>query len=144
MFFGNDRDSLRRHYLSVWEKAKQQQPLTPLERIIAEIIFEHPEYHELLEKGEKNLDKDWLPEGGEANPFLHMGMHIALTEQIQTDRPIGIRDVYQVFRLREEAHAVQHRMMECLGEALFHAQKTAGVPDEQDYLQCLKRLAGMA
>lgn len=140
MFFGSDRDSLRRQYLAAWDKARRQQALTPLERIIVEIILEHPEYHPLLEQGEEKLDRDWLPEGGETNPFLHMGMHIALTEQIQTDRPAGIRDVYRGLRLREDAHQAQHRMMECLGEALYHAQQTGLGPDEQAYLACLRGL----
>lgn len=140
--FGNDRDRLRRYYGAVWRKASAGQPLEPLERLIAEVIREHPQYHAVVDNAEALLGCDYLPEMGETNPFLHMGMHIALREQISGDRPDGIRKVYQRLCQRMgEAHRVEHQMMECLGEMLWAAQRANTAPDESAYLQRLRRLA---
>ncbi|MBI3570709.1 MAG: DUF1841 family protein [Gammaproteobacteria bacterium] len=90
-------------------------------------------------------DRDYLPEGGQTNPFLHMGMHIAIEEQLALDQPRGIRAHYQqlLARLADE-HAVQHRMMECLGEWLWRAGRNGAAPPETDYLNCLAQLASGA
>lgn len=113
--------------------------MTALETIIADVIRLHPEYHALLEDGGRNLDKDWLPEGGETNPFLHMGMHIAIREQLSIDRPAGIKTAHAALLARTgDAHAAEHAMLECLGEALWRAQRENRLPDEQAYLACIK------
>jgi len=112
-----------------------------MQTIIANIIELHPEYHSLLDN-ENTLDKDYLPEQGETNPFLHMSMHIALHEQISTDRPAGIKTVYQKLTLKNNsAHDAEHAMMECLGEALWQAQRNQTMPDEAAYLICLQKLS---
>ena len=115
--------------------------MEPLESLIANVIGQHPEYHAMLQS-EDALEKDFTPEQGQSNPFLHMGMHISLAEQISTDRPAGIRDTYQKIRNKlGDAHAAEHHMMECLGLALWEAQQQNRAPDEQAYLECLKKLA---
>ena len=140
--FGNDRESLRRHYFTVWEKAGAGQPLEPLERIIAAVIREHPDYQPLLRDAEAHLHRDYTPEMGQTNPFLHMGMHIAIQEQLGSDRPEGFRGVYrQIHRRVGDVHAAEHLMMECLGEILWEAQRGGVVPDERVYLERLRRLA---
>lgn len=141
MMFGQNREELRRFYLQVWQKHQQQHILQPLEQLIAEVLILHPEYHSLLENEEAALSRDFNPEQGEGNPFLHMGMHLALHEQVATDRPVGIRAMHTSLRLRlGDVHEAEHRMMECLGEALWQAQRNGQMPDEQAYLECLKRL----
>lgn len=116
--------------------------MTALETIIADVIRLHPEYHRLLEDAGKTLDKDWLPEGGETNPFLHMGMHIAIREQLSIDRPAGIKAAYgALLAHRGDAHAAEHEMLECLGETLWRAQRENKLPDEQAYLACIKARA---
>jgi hypothetical protein len=115
--------------------------LDPLQMQIVSVIEQHPEYHRLLENPEQALGKDYLPELGETNPFLHMGMHLGIREQIDTDRPAGIRMLHQ--RLLEQhgdAHELEHKMMECLAEMIWQAQKTGTAPDETHYLDCLKSL----
>ena len=80
---------------------------------------------------------------GQTNPFLHMGMHLAIREQLATNRPAGITETFGLLMARvQDAHAVEHRMMECLGEALWQAQRSGQEPDEARYLACLRQLAG--
>ena len=139
--FGQDRHQLRQRYVDAWRKQQAGQALQPLEALIAEIVSLHPEYHHMLDQGEDTLDKDFLPELGEANPFMHMGMHIAIREQLATDRPAGIVAAYQqLLRKRQDAHAVEHDMMECLGRVLWEAQRAGGAPDEAAYLACVSKL----
>lgn len=139
--FGQDRDSLRRFFLDAWRKRQADDPLEPLERLIAEVVAQHPEYQALLTDPERALSAEFTPEAGQSNPFLHMGMHITLAEQLASDRPSGIRVIYR--RLAPEGadrHQVEHRMMECLGLVLWEAQRDGRAPDEKAYLDCLRRL----
>ncbi len=139
--FGQDRDQLRRFYLTSWQKRLAGEPMQPLERLVAEVIGQHPEYHDLL-ADEAQLQREFSPAEGETNPWLHMGMHITLGEQLGADRPGGIRGVYQrIVRRFGDHHAAEHAMMECLGRVLWEAQRAGDVPDEQAYLDCLERLA---
>jgi hypothetical protein len=141
--FGNDRDRLRRYYCTVWEKVQAGQPLEPLEHLMAGVIREHPEYQPALANAETALGREYLPEMGETNPFLHMGMHIAIQEQLSSDRPTGIREVYQQLCQRlGDPHPAEHQMMECLGETLWEAQRAGVEPDEQVYLERLRRIQG--
>jgi hypothetical protein len=140
--FGNDRDRLRRYYRTVWDKANAGQPLEPLEHLIAGVIRQHPEYQPVLADAETAWDRDYLPEMGQTNPFLHMGMHIAIQEQLGANRPAGILEVYQqLCRRASDSHAAEHGMMECLGETLWEAQRDGREPDERVYLERLRRLA---
>ncbi|CAK0781920.1 DUF1841 domain-containing protein [Gammaproteobacteria bacterium] len=141
MIYGQDRDRLRRLWCDAWGKARASEPLEPLEQLIAHTVAEHPEYHAVMEDPEGNTSRDWLPAGGETNPFLHLGMHLALQEALATDRPPGVREIYQALATRlRDAHIAEHRMMECLAEALWQAQRNGRPPDEQSYLNCLRRL----
>ncbi len=140
--FTQDRRKLRQFFIDVWNKARAGgQALEPMEQMVAAIVRDHPEYHPLLEGGEEVLERDFTPEMGQSNPFLHMAMHIAIHEQVSTDRPAGIRDLYQRIGLKmKNPHEVEHAMMECLGEMLWQAQRSGTPPDEQAYLEKLKRL----
>ncbi|GAB4296329.1 MAG: hypothetical protein Kow0096_13690 [Thiohalomonadaceae bacterium] len=139
MLFGNDRTALRRFYLEAWRKLRNNQPLEPLERQVAEVVSEHPEYHALLES-EDTLAQDYTPEMGQSNPFLHLGLHLAIREQLGGDRPAGIVAAYRALLLRlGDPHTVEHHMMECLGQALWEAQRAGRAPDEAAYLACLKK-----
>ena len=138
--FGQNREELRRFFQASWKKRLDGVSLQPLEHIVAQVIEQHPEYHPHLEDPEQ-LDRDFTPEQGETNPWLHMGMHITLAEQIGADRPSGIRSHYQAVLQRfGDHHAAEHAMMDCLGVALWEAQRDGTAPDEQRYLACLKKL----
>lgn len=138
--FGNDRNEIRRTYYDAWHKAQQGQELSPLELMIAEVVQLHPEYHKMLEAGEATLDADFGVDQGEANPFLHMGMHIAIREQVSTDLPPGLATIHQQLSQRADHHQAEHQMMECLGEVMWHAQRSGTEPDVQQYLECLRRI----
>jgi hypothetical protein len=139
--FGSDRTQMRRFFTETWRKARNGEVLVPLEQLLAGVIQQHPEYHPLIEAPDNAHDKDFLPDGGETNPFLHMGMHISLQEQVGTDRPAGIRTLYQKAVTKVgDSHEAEHQMMECLGKMLWEAQRENRAPDEQAYLQCVKHL----
>ena len=141
MLFSQDRIELRRFYSSTWQKRQQGFELEPLEKQVSDVIEEHPEYQKLLQSGEDTLDRDYTPEDGESNPFLHMSMHLALREQVGTDRPAGIAMLTRSLLLKyQDGHTVEHLMMECLGQMLWDAQRRQSMPDEAAYLECLRQL----
>jgi hypothetical protein len=140
-FHDQSREALRRMYVDAWRKHRDSRPVEPVEDQIIRVVEFHPEYAALLESGAEALDRDYTPEGGQANPFLHMGLHLAIREQVATDRPAGICDVHQALLSRlGDAHAAEHAMIECLGEALWQAQRSGRPPDEAAYLEALRRL----
>jgi len=137
--FAQDRTELRQMFVTAWQKHVDKQLMEPLEAVIAKIIELHPEYHSLLEN-QAALDKDYTPEMGETNPFLHMAMHISIQEQLSTQRPSGIEQIYQSMLGKiKDPHETEHLMMECLGKMLWEAQSQNRAPDESDYLNCLKK-----
>jgi hypothetical protein len=141
VFAGQNREQMRRMYLEAWRKFTARAPLEPLEAQLAAVIAEHPEYVEWLEAGETALTTEFTPEGGRQNPFLHMGLHLAIRDQVATDRPHGIAEVHQKLSARlGDAHAAEHAMLESLAEALWDAQRSGRPPDEQAYLERLRNL----
>ncbi|HVC30912.1 MAG TPA: DUF1841 family protein, partial [Steroidobacteraceae bacterium] len=107
----------------------------------AAVIAGHPEYIPLLESGPQALAADYTPEGGRENPFLHLGLHLAVREQVATDRPAGIAAIHQSLSTRlGDPHAAEHAMLEVLGEALWEAQRSGRAADEQRYLERLRAL----
>jgi hypothetical protein len=141
VFAGQSRDDLRRMYLEAWRKFSAKQPLEPLEAQLAAVIAEHPEYIPLLESGDTALGSDFTPEGGQANPFLHLGLHLAIREQVATDRPKGIAAIHQKLAARlGSAHEAEHAMLEPLAETIWESQRSGVLPDEQRYLERLKTL----
>jgi hypothetical protein len=139
MIFGQDRNELRKMYAEAWKKQLAGQPMSPLELQIAAVVAQHPEYHDAVTGGD--LDRDYTPEGGRTNPFLHMGLHLGIREQVATDRPAGIAKIYEALAARDgDPHAAEHRMIECLAETLWEAQSANRAPDEALYLERLRRL----
>jgi hypothetical protein len=142
-FHEQDRGGLRRHYVEAWRKHRAALPLQPFEHQLVTVIEQHPEYHPLLEDDRQAIDRDWTPESGQANPFLHLGLHLAIREQVATDRPTGIAAVHrELARRLDDVHEAEHRMLERLGEALWQAQRSDRPPDEMAYLLSLQRLLG--
>ena len=142
MFQDHSRDQLRLTYCRVWQRLRAGQPLKPLEAQIAEVIVAHPEYQPLLEDQDDASGRDFDIGLGATNPFLHMGMHLALGEQVATDRPAGIAALHRQLCIQHgDRQAAEHAMMECLGEALWSAQRHATAPDETRYMGCLRRLS---
>ncbi|MES9968817.1 MAG: DUF1841 family protein [Candidatus Thiodiazotropha sp.] len=136
-----DRNQMRQVFFEAWRKCQAGEEMEPLEKMIASVITQHPEYHAMLNDRERFLVQEFHPDGGESNPFLHMAMHISLLEQISTDRPLGISEIYRnLCQRRGENHDVEHQLMECLGRMLWEAQSANRMPDEQSYLDCIKAL----
>jgi Domain of unknown function (DUF1841) len=141
LFAGEGREQMRRRYLEAWRKFSAGEPLEPLQGQLAGVIAEHPEYIGWLESGEGALAAEFTPEGGRGNPFLHMGLHLAIREQVSTDRPAGITAIHRQLATRTgSAHEAEHRMLEPLAETLWEAQRSGLAPDEQAYLERLRRL----
>jgi hypothetical protein len=144
MLFGTDRTALRRTFAQAWQHHLQGVPLEPLQAQIVKVVAEHPEYHRTVEDADA-LDRDYLPEGGQSNPFLHMAMHLALLEQCANDRPSGIsKAMARAQRRSTSSHETQHQAMECLGRVLWEAQAEARAPDEGSYLRCVQSLTKRA
>ena len=140
MIFTQDRGRLRALYRDVLAKMEAGSPLEPLEAQIADVLSEHPEYHAAVRDPEGH-DRDFPPETGEVNPWLHMGLHLAIREQVSTDRPPGIRELWQRLSARlGSAHEAEHAMQEQLVEALWTAQRAGTAPDEAAYLESLRQL----
>jgi hypothetical protein len=141
LFAGSDRDQLRRAWLEAWRKHRGGLPLEPLEAQLADVIAAHPEYHALLEGGPETAAREWTPEDGESNPFLHMGLHMAVREGVSTDRPPGLRAAFLALAgTSASGHEAEHRLLECLAEALWEAQRAGRPPDEATFLARVRRL----
>ena len=139
MIFGQDRNELRQMYADAWKKHCGKLPLSPLEAQIADVISLHPEYHGDVTGDD--LNRDYTPDGGQTNPFLHMGLHLGIREQVSTNRPAGIAGVHAALATRlGDVHAAEHQMIECLAETLWEAQSGNRPPDEAKYLERLRQL----
>ena len=139
MIFGQDRNELRKMYADAWRKRCDKLPLSPLEAQIAAVLEIHPEYHDDV-TGD-TLDRDYDPDGGKTNPFLHMGLHLGIREQVATNRPPGVAAVCTAITSKlGDLHAAEHQMIECLAETLWEAQSSNQPPDEARYLERLQQL----
>jgi len=126
-------------YVDAWQKSRSGEIMSPLEAQIAQVVSDHPEYHEILTPA--TLDESFTPEDGKTNPFLHMGLHLAVREQVATNRPPGIATIFKDLAAGSgDALAAEHKMLDCLAEALWEAQRANAPPDEQRYLRRLRKL----
>jgi hypothetical protein len=138
IFGGMSRDQLREMYRSAWRKFKGEQALSPLEKQIVAVISEHPEYRVIVESAAADL-ANYSPRSGQLNPWLHMGLHLAIREQVSTNRPAGIAEVHAKLAAHAGgAHEAEHRMLEVLAEQLWEAQRSGKPPDENAYLERLR------
>jgi hypothetical protein len=130
-----NREQLRRTYAETWAKHLARSPLTPLEALIADVIGAHLEYQSIVADADTALAFEPDASGAADNPFLHMGLHLAVREQLSIDRPPGIRDLHRQLQAQYgDSHRAEHALMEALGEELYLAQRDARGPDEQQYL----------
>lgn len=140
--FSNDRSEIRRLYAEAWAKARRGADLSELEARIAGVVAEHPEYQPLIEAGDAAVEAEFPPEAGRTNPFLHMGLHIAVREQLAIDRPPGIRRAFETLAAARGGRDAEHALVECLAETLWEAQREARAPDDAAYLARLRTLSG--
>lgn len=138
--FNPTRDQSRRFFIDAWRKQGQGLPITPLEHLAADLVRIHPEYHALLGSSDEVLAREWTPEQGEANPFLHLSLHLAVEEQLSIDQPPGLRAAFDALLARHgERHRALHEVLECLGETIWRSQRDQAPPDGAAYLDCLRR-----
>ena len=116
--------------------------MTPLETVAADWIAEHPEYHDELSDVEAALASVYDVEAGRTNPFLHLSMHLSISEQISIDQPRGIKQAFELLAARRgSAHEAHHEVMECLGQMMWESQRSGLPPDGDKYIDCVRRKA---
>lgn len=141
MFTPSQAD-VRRFYCSVYAKARSGQPLEAIETIASQWIEEHPEYHADFSDVEIALARMYDVEGGKTNPFLHLSMHLSISEQCSIDQPRGIRQAVELLTAkRDSLHDAHHETMECLGQMVWESQRAGRQPDGNAYIDCVQRRA---
>ncbi len=141
MIYANaSREELRQVWLSAWRKSQDGRVLEPMEAILVDVLSEHPEYHPMLSDDPDSLQRDWTVEGGQSNPFLHMGLHVAVREAVTTDRPAGVAQEFRRMAAQlQDSHAAEHELIEVLAELLWEAQRAGLPPDASLLLERLRR-----
>ncbi|HZP85398.1 MAG TPA: DUF1841 family protein [Burkholderiales bacterium] len=138
--FSPSREQVRALFFETWRRYLAGEALSPLETMALDAILLHPEYHAMLENPQRFLERDFTPEDGSLNPFLHLSLHLAVAEQLSIDQPPGICAEYErIARKRSDAHEAAHVVLECLGETLWEAQRLGRPPDSEGYLECLRQ-----
>ena len=139
-FDSYSREQLRKTYADAWAKHLAHSPLTPLEAMIADVIGAHPEYQAVVSDAQAAMAFEPDVHAGTENPFLHMGLHLAVRDQVSVDRPPGVRELHRALQARHrDLHRAEHALMEALGEALWQAQRDGRAPDEGYYLALARR-----
>lgn len=141
--FNPSREQVRHFFCDAWKKHLERLPLVGAEVTAADIAARHPEYHALLTDKEGALEKEWTPEGGQTNPFLHLSLHLAIHEQVTIDQPPGIRAAFDLLRRKMDAHDAEHVLLECLGETIWRAQREGGQMDALAYVDAVRRKASL-
>jgi len=140
--FAPSQNDVRRFFCDTWRKQREGAPLTPLEALAADWIAEHPEYHSDLAHVHAALEAVFDAEAGRPNPFLHLAMHLSISEQLGIDQPRGIKQAFDLLAARlGSAHQAQHEVMECLGEMMWTSQRSGLPPDGERYIDCVRRRA---
>ncbi|MGD9832753.1 MAG: DUF1841 family protein [Piscinibacter sp.] len=140
--FAPSQNDVRRFFCATHAKRRDGAPLTPMEALAADWIGEHPEYHAELDDVDAALAAVYDVETGRTNPFLHLSMHLTITEQVAIDQPRGIKQAFELLAAkRGSAHEAHHEVMECLGEMIWASQKSGLPPDGERYLECVRRRA---
>jgi hypothetical protein len=138
--FNPSRDEARRFFIEAWKKRRDGTPGSPMEAVVADVIEAHPEYHPLYELGEDGLTKEWTPEAGETNPFLHINLHVAVREQVSVDQPQGIRALHMALASRlGDLFEADHRVMDCLAEQIWQNQRNGVAFSNDLYLDCVRK-----
>ena len=138
--FNPSRNEVREFFFAIWSKAGAGSVLTPLEAMALAVVQAHPEYHDVLSNPDRYREREWTPEGGETNPFLHLSVHLAIEEQLSIDQPPGIRSIVQSLESKlGNAMDARHAVMDCLVEQVWQAQRNNVPFNNEAYLDCLRR-----
>ncbi len=137
--YSPDRQQVRQFFIDLWQR-RISPPTEGLAALALPLMEAQPEYHPLLERPPAALEREYPPELGETNPFLHLSLHLALAEQLGVDQPAGVRASYaRLLMQHQDAHKAQHAMIDCLAEMIWQAQRNATAYDPAVYQDCLQR-----
>jgi hypothetical protein len=140
--FEPSQHDVRRFFCEAYAKERDGLPLTPMETLAAQWIAEHPEYHAELADVDAALAASYTVEEGRSNPFLHLSMHLSISEQVGIDQPSGIKQAVGLLAARRGSlHDAHHEVMECLGEMIWASQRSGLPPDGHAYIECVRRRA---
>jgi len=139
--FTPSSDDVRRFFCEAYRKQRSGEILTPMDAIAADWISHHPEYADALTDVEAAIARDYSVEGGQANPFLHLSMHLSIAEQVSIDQPRGIKAAHDALVRKRGQHDAHHEIMECLGEMIWKSQRNGVPPDTEAYVECVRSCA---
>ncbi len=140
--FAPSQHDVRRFFCETWRKHADGTPGTAMETLAALWIAEHPEYHDELADVQAALAASYSVDDARTNPFLHLSMHLSISEQCSIDQPSGIRSAVESLAERcASLHEAHHQAMECLGEMIWTSQRNGTPPDGEAYLDCVRRRA---
>ena len=140
--FTPSQAEVRRFFCAVYAKTQSGQPLEALESIASQWLAEHPEYYAEFADAPAALEKMYDIKDGKTNPFLHLSMHLSISEQCSIDQPRGIRQAIELLTAkRNSLHDAHHETMECLGQMVWESQRAGQPPDGAAYIDCVQRRA---
>jgi hypothetical protein len=142
MMFQPSQADVRRFFCGVYAKSRAGQPLEAIELLASQWIDEHPEYHAAFADVDAALASMTQAEAGRENPFLHLSMHLSISEQCSIDQPRGIRQAVELLAARRnDLHAAHHEVMDCLGRMVWESQRAGRPPDGAAYIACVQQRA---
>jgi Domain of unknown function (DUF1841) len=140
--FAPSQHDVRRFFCESWQKEREGVPLQPMQALAAQWVQSHPEYHAELADVDAALAAQYTGEDGRSNPFLHLSMHLTISEQCSIDQPRGIRQAVELLAMRRGSlHEAHHEVMECLGRMVWASQRAGQAPDGAAYLDCVRQRA---
>ena len=140
--FSPSQADVRRFFCSVYAKAQAGQALEAIEIIASQWIDEHPEYHAELADADAAVARVYAENAARTNPFLHLSMHLSVSEQSSIDQPRGIRQAVELLaKRRGSLHDAHHEVMDALGQMLWESQRAGRPPDGDAYIACVQRRA---
>ena len=114
-----------------------------IETIAALWIAEHPEYHADLADADTAVARDYTVDTGRTNPFLHLSMHLSISEQCSIDQPRGIQAAVEALTAKlDSLHDAHHIAMEALGSMMWESQRSGTAPDGAAYVEKVMRQVG--
>jgi hypothetical protein len=140
--FQPSQADVRKFFCAVYAKWHTAQPMDALETLASQWVAEHPEYHADFANEAAALEKMYDVEDGKTNPFLHLSMHLSVSEQCSIDQPRGIRQAVELLAARRDSlHDAHHETMEALGQMIWESQRSGRPPDGQAYIDAVQRCA---
>ena len=141
--FSPSQADVRRFFCAVHAKQQAGEAMEAIEVLAGQWIAEHPEYHAALSDVDAALAQLGQPgDGTQENPFLHLSMHLSVSEQCSIDQPPGIRQAVELLAARRgDLHQAHHEVMECLGRMVWESQRAGRPPDGQAYIDQVRRRA---